>query len=113
MLFFYAAIAKFNKGYAFLFGTQDKEGNEEGEGQDTEGEDYDGFGANTASEAFIKRWSWVHMVNQVSDLTKETWDMVYQMPVVAFLNICAYNRDKTAVEKEQLDNIKTGKIKRY
>jgi Iap family predicted aminopeptidase len=53
------------------------------------------------------------MVNQVSDLTKETWDMVYQMPVVAFLNICAYNRDKTAVEKEQLDNIKTGKIKRY
>ena len=30
--FFYAAIAKFNQGYTFLFGTQDKEGNEEGEG---------------------------------------------------------------------------------
>ena len=38
MLFFYTAIAKFNKSYALLFGTQDKEGDEEGEGQDEEGE---------------------------------------------------------------------------
>ena len=113
MLFFYTAIAKFNKSYALLFGTQDKKGDEEGEEQDEEGEDNGGIGANSASEAFIKRWSWVHMVNQVSDITKETWDSVYQMPIVVFLNICSYNKDKNAVEKEQLDNIKSGKIKRY
>ena len=46
-------------------------------------------------------------------LYKETWDNVYQMPIVVFLNICSYNKDKNAVEKEQLDNIKSGKIKRY
>ena len=113
MLFFYTAIAKFNKSYALLFGTQDKKGDEEGEEQDEEGEDNGGVGANTASEAFIKRWSWVHMVNQVSDITKETWDSVYQMPIVVFLNIACYLRDKNEFEKASLNEYKSGNIKRY
>jgi hypothetical protein len=49
----------------------------------------------------------------VSDVTKETWDGVYSMPIVVFLNIACYLRDKNEFEKASLNEYKSGNIKRY
>lgn len=46
------------------------------------------------------------MIEQVSDLTKETWDNVFQMNVVEFLNIMCYIKDKKAMEKNEIDKFK-------
>ena len=78
-----------------------------------EGENRNAFGNNTVEQRFNSKWNWTYLVNQVSDVTKETWDGVYQMPIVVFLNIACYLRDKNEFEKASLHEYKSGNIKRY
>ncbi len=104
MLFFSEKISTLNKAYANLFGIADDGDKVEGEGPDDEGENEgdkpeDGGISNT----FGKRWGWVFMIHQVSDVTKMTWHQVLSMQVTEFLNINCYIRDKNNYEKAQME----------
>lgn len=106
MLFFYTAISKFNKNYTFLFAKK----SDENEGQENE---IRNFEAPSQFSRFTKRWGWFYLIDNVARTTNETWDKVFEIPICAFLNICAYIQDKNAMEKEQINNLKKGNVKRY
>lgn len=69
-----------------------EEGGEEGIAQPSE----DG-------ETFHRKWGWVAHVDSVSEATHETWDKVWQMNVVEFLNIICYLKDKAEYKNKEID----------
>ena len=75
-----------------------KRGNEDEIGRSTSPVD--------ASEAFNKRWSWWYLIDQVSELTRESWDNVLKKNVFEFLNLVSYLQDKRAMEKNEIDKFK-------
>ena len=46
------------------------------------------------------------MVNEVSDITKLDWHKVFEMPIMEFLNISCYIKDKNNWEKAQQEKWK-------
>lgn len=46
------------------------------------------------------------MVDQVSNTTKLTWDEVFEMNIIKFLNINCYLRDKAEWERQQQEKWK-------
>jgi len=92
MLFFYTLMSKFNKGYRNLFCISDKEDDEEGEGEVT----------------FSSKWGWIYYIDIISELTKNSWDKVFEMGIYEFFNLLAYRKDKqNEIEKAKNNN---GKI---
>ena len=100
--FFSKEVSELNKVYGNLFGIDDEEDGEEGEGpEDTDDDEGVEREADGVSETFARKWGWLSMVNEVSDITKLTWYQVFEMTVVEFLNICCYSRDKNNWEIAQ------------
>ena len=55
---------------------------------------------------FEERWGWISCVDAVSETCRCSWDDVWQMSAIEFLNILAYRKDKIAKEKEDLEKWK-------
>ena len=81
--------------YAHLFGIGSAV--EQGEGQD--GDDT----TEQQDTTFAQKWGWVDNVAQVSNTIHSSWDDVWRMNVVEFLNIMCYIRDKAEKEKEDIE----------
>ena len=100
MWFFSESLSQINKEYSVLFGIEDEEGSEEGNGEgERDSEDNSG---NT----FADKWGWIYQVDTVSECVKASWDVVFRMNVIEFLNILSYNKDKKEEEKRQAQKLK-------
>ena len=106
MLFFSQQISSYNRGYANLFGLEDSEDEKKGEGQDDDDETEGGDGPGDAPSGFAAKWTWLILVDEVSETTRLTWHEVFEMEVGEFLNIACYGRDKREYEHEQLEKWK-------
>lgn len=72
-----------------------------------EEEEQESAGDNQGSaDTFNEKWGWTAAVDVVSETYRCSWDDVYQMPVLQFLNILAYRKDKIAHEKAEIDRWK-------
>ena len=75
-------------------------GSNEDSGQGDEEEDLE---EDTGSGGFAEKWGWVANVDLVSETCRCSWNEVWEMSAIEFLNILAYRRDKGAKEKEELE----------
>ena len=87
-------MATFNKRYARLFNKEDEESSQGDEEQGTDEET-----GPTAS--FLKQWGWINNVDTVSETMRISWNEVFEMNIVEFLNVVAYTRDKAQLELER------------
>ena len=76
-------------------------GGDEDEGQSEEGgaDAEDSGGGST----FAERWGWIANVDAVSETCRCSWDDVWQMKVIEFLNILSYRREKMDEQKRQME----------
>jgi hypothetical protein len=82
-------MSRFNQGYRNLFCISDKEDVEEGEGEVT----------------FSSKWGWIYYIDIISELTKNSWDKVFEMGIYEFFNLLAYRKDKqNEIEKAKNNN---------
>ena len=81
--------------YPILFGKDGKKNQEPGgeEGDDDE---------DQGTSSFRDRWGWVANVDLVSETIRESWDHVFRMPAIEFLNIICYCKDKAEDQKAQI-----------
>ena len=90
-------MQRINEGYVNLFPA----GGEEDKGQ---GEEEENSGADNASDDdFAVKWGWIANIDAVSETCRCSWDEVWQMTALEFLNIISYRKDKAAREKEELE----------
>lgn len=83
-------------GYRNLFGSNSDEEEKEDKGNEEVEED----------NSFGSRWGWAYSVDEVSQVMRKSWDEVYSMGVLEFLNVLSYTRDKREFEKQALENWK-------
>ena len=102
------AISSVTTSYAQLFNKGSEETNEENEEQGSEEEFGNGTSTNDATEIFNQKWSWFYLIDQVSELTRESWDNVLKKNIYEFLNLVCYLKDKRAMEKNEIDKMKNG-----
>ena len=76
-------------------------GSDEVERSGEEEEDIEGD--RQAREDFAERWGWIANVDAVSETCRCSWDEVWQMSALEFLNILAYRKDKMEKEKAELE----------
>ena len=95
--FFYVLLQRINEGYVNLFPA----GGEENQGQGEE--DENGEADNAADDDFAVKWGWIANIDAVSETCRCSWDEVWQMTALEFLNIISYRKDKAAREKEELE----------
>lgn len=88
--FFYALVHQINEGFVNLFGLDEEQG------ADEEGDE----------DGFAQKWGWISNVDMVSDACRCSWDEVWQMTALEFLNIIAYCKDKAEREKAEIDKWK-------
>jgi hypothetical protein len=92
-------VAEINTGYPNLFdegGASDKGPDEAGGGND----------GNTGVSGFADRWGWVAHVDGVSETMRQSWDATFRMPVLEFLNVVSYRRDKAEEERRRIEQWK-------
>ena len=97
MWFFSENLSQLNKEYSVLFGIED------GEGEDGEGE---GGEESTTGNTFSDKWGWIYQVDTVSETVRVSWDVVFKMNIIEFLNILCYTKDKKEEEKRQMLKMK-------
>lgn len=51
-------------------------------------------------------YAWLSVVDIVSETLRISWHEVYHIPVIEFLNIAAYRKEKGRKEKEALEQWK-------
>ena len=88
----------FNQGF--------EEDEEEREERNKEGIDRTQHSTFDATENFTQNWNWFYLIDQVSDLTKETWDNVLKKNIYEFLNLVCYIKSKRAMEKNEMEKFK-------
>jgi hypothetical protein len=91
LAFFFEKIASFNNQYPTLFGKEDAEEPADGEGDP----------GDEPVDPFTAKWGWIANVDAVSELTRTPWAEVWEMPVIEFLNMLAYRRDKIEQKKKE------------
>ena len=91
-------MGRINKGFPNLFG----KGDTEDAGQEIEGETDE----TDAGDSFQDKWGWIANVDEVSETCRCSWDEVWQMSAIEFLNLICYKKDKIAREKEQIEQWK-------
>lgn len=74
---------------------KENEGQGQGQGVDTEL----GDNKNTYFE-------WLALIDNVSNLTRDKWDDVFQKNIYEFFNLLAYLKDKNKREKKQIERWK-------
>lgn len=76
-------------------------GNQEDFGQKEEGgTDED---VNAEEDSFSVKWGWIANVDAVSETCRCSWDDVWKMSVVEFLNLLCYRKDKSEKEKRDIE----------
>lgn len=102
MLFFSGEVSVLAQSYAGLFQKEDDEDEEKGEESGSGGED----GGDNKDDGFVKRywrsWGWISQVDRVAELRRLTWEQVFAMNVVEFLNMLCYMKDKSEMDKIQM-----------
>lgn len=101
MLFFSEKVSDWNRQYPGLFGMEDKDGEQEGEGSDEEGESDDGDEPSTDASEFVRKWNLLILIDEVSDLTRLTYPQVFELEVGEFFTFACYARDKAEFNKER------------
>jgi hypothetical protein len=76
-------------------------GGNEDSGQGSEEEDLEGD--SEAGGSFAAQWGWINNVDVVSETCRCSWDDVWQMTAIEFLNILSYRRDKAEKEKAEIE----------
>lgn len=97
MWFFSESLSQLNKEYSVLFGIEDEEG-EDGEGE--------GSKESTTGNTFGDSWGWIYQVDTVSETVRVSWDEVFKMNIIEFLNILCYIKDKKKEEERQMLKLK-------
>ena len=80
-----------------------KGGSNETEGSGEEEEDIE---EDSEAGGFVDKWGWIDCVNNVSETCRCSWDDVWQMSAIEFLNILAYRNDKIEKDKADLEKWK-------
>lgn len=72
------------------------------ESQDQRAEDgeEDADSETSSAEAFCIKWSWTINIDRVSEVTRNSWDVVEEYPILRFLNILAYANDRANIRKQ-------------
>ena len=91
-------MGQINQGFPNLFGKGDSEDSGQGEEGQTDETD--------AGNPFQDKWGWIANVDEVSETCRCSWDDVWHMSAIEFLNIICYRRDKAAKDKEELEKWK-------
>ena len=68
------------------------------EGQDSGDDESDRGSEDGIVGNFNDKWGWLYQVESVSKTYGCDWDKVMEMPLIMFLNLICYNRDKDAFE---------------
>ena len=76
----------------------------EDSGQREEDEDLEGD--SEAGGSFAEKWGWIANVDAVSETCRCSWDEVWNMTALEFLNILAYRADKADKEKADIEKWK-------
>ncbi len=90
MLFFYTEVDKFNRQFAFIF-KPEEDGDGEGE-EDAEPDKDDGG-----------TYAWLSLLRNVSDLTKMSWDKMWEMEISEFFSYVAFNMAYNKRQQEIMD----------
>lgn len=79
-------------------------GNKEDSGQGEEGgTDED---APAEEDTFSVKWGWIANVDAVAETCRCSWDDVWKMCVIEFLNLLCYRKDKMEKEKMEIEQWK-------
>ena len=97
--FFFRSVSAINQGFVNLL----QRGGNEDSGQGEEDEDLE---RDSEARGFADKWGWIDNVNLVSETCRCSWDDVWMMSAIEFLNILAYRKDKAEHEKEQIEKWK-------
>ena len=90
-------MADFNGHYSSLFEASDQV---EAEGQEAESDREGDVGKD--SEGAIS-YRWFCCIDAVSDTLRLSWHEVYGIPIIEFLNVLGYLKEKAAHEKAALE----------
>lgn len=63
-------------------------------------------GVSSDSAWFVRKWGWLSTVDNLVNGDVNKYSYVYEMPVIEFLNILAFVKDKQKLEREQQDKLK-------
>ena len=91
-------MGKINQGFPNLFGQGDKEDSEQADEGETD--------ETGAGDAFQDKWGWIANVDDVSETCRCSWDDIWRMSAIEFLNLICYRKDKIAKDKEELEKWK-------
>lgn len=61
----------------------------------------------------MARWGWLVMVDNVAEVTKESWDKIFEKNIIEFLNLNCYIKEKREFEKKQIESFQKGTTKHY
>lgn len=64
-------------------------------------ENTEGDSSGEGQSEFAAKWGWTFNVETVANTTHVSWNEVWEMNLIEFLNILSYCRDKAAWEKEE------------
>ena len=99
LAFFFHQMASVNQGFTNLL----QGGSNEVERSGEEEESSEG---DTEARGFAERWGWIANVDAVSETCRCSWDEVWVMTAIEFLNILAYRKDKAEKEKADIERWK-------
>ena len=102
--FFFEQTGRVNASYPNLLVPVEKE-EDAVEGTGSEDRYADGSGTG-GEDGFADKWGWIANVDRCSETIRESWDYVFRMPVMEFLNILSYRKDRDDREKAAIEELK-------
>ena len=66
-------------------------------------DDFGGGGYQSFKKEYQKRWGWQSVVDSISEKRRITWEQVYDMNIIEFLNMMCYIKDSSELERLQRD----------
>ena len=92
-------MGRINSQYPNLFDT----GGADDPGRENEDED---SGPDSGGSGFADKWGWISHVDGVSETMRVSWDDVFRMPAIEFLNVVCYRKDKADEERRRIEQWK-------
>lgn len=93
-------MQKVNTQYPVLFGNESGAGENAPEGEDINNKDPEEGGG------FGLKWGWIAWIDAAAETCRCSWDDVYGKPIMEFLNIICYTRDKAEEKKRSIEEWK-------
>lgn len=73
------------------------------QGGDTEEAEEGDNGNDSDSQEFTRKWGWISNIQSVADTMHKSWDDVFAMNIVEFLNVICYIKDKAERDKAEIE----------